>query len=137
MSFMPQQWQLEQNRYCNPFELVRAPVDSIESFQSLDTDNVWNDVPAEDWTLDPSSNPALLYLNRGSSWPVKASVLRSVRVIYNTGSDTPPLAAKQFVKPLVGHWFENRESVVVGTITAEVPQSAAALLQTLRTGLYP
>ena len=137
LSFMPQQWQLEQNRYSNPFELVRAPVASIESFQALDNDLVWQDVPAEDYTLDTSSNPALLYLNPGSSWPVKKSGLRTVRIVYNTGSTSPPITARQFVRLTVGHWFENRESVIVGTTAMEVPQSAAALLQHLRTGLWP
>ncbi len=29
---------------------------------------------------------------------------------------------------LIGHWYENRESVVVGTITAELPMAVEALI---------
>ena len=37
---------------------------------------------------------------------------------------------KQAILLLVGHWYATRESVVVGTITAEVPMGVPALLWT-------
>lgn len=37
---------------------------------------------------------------------------------------------KQAILLLVGHWYANRESVVVGTISAEVPMGVPALLWT-------
>lgn len=33
---------------------------------------------------------------------------------------------------LIGHWFENRESVVVGTITSELPMAVQALISPYR-----
>ncbi|MBY5942774.1 head-tail connector protein [Halomonas sp. DP5N14-9] len=33
---------------------------------------------------------------------------------------------------LIGHWYENREAVVVGTITSEVPMAVEALIQPYR-----
>lgn len=33
---------------------------------------------------------------------------------------------------LIGHWYANREAVVIGTITAEVPLAVQALLQPYR-----
>lgn len=39
-----------------------------------------------------------------------------------------PADIQQAVKLLVGHWFENRESVVVGTTASEVPMSVQMLL---------
>ena len=41
-------------------------------------------------------------------------------------------AAEVLVKLIVGNWFENREAVVVGTIAAELPMAANALIATLR-----
>lgn len=40
--------------------------------------------------------------------------------------------AQAAIALLVGHWFRNREAVVTGTITAEVPLSATALIRSLR-----
>ena len=63
--------------------------------------------------------------------------LTRFRVTYNAGytvdtndADVWPAPAdiQQAVKLLVGHWFENRESVVVGTTAAEVPMSVQMLL---------
>jgi hypothetical protein len=36
------------------------------------------------------------------------------------------------MKLMMGHWFENRENVVVGTITAKLPEAASRLLAPYR-----
>jgi uncharacterized phiE125 gp8 family phage protein len=59
------------------------------------------------------------------------------RVTYQAGYTVDPLDQdvwdapadlKQAVKLLVGHWFENREAVVVGTITSDVKMSVEMLV---------
>lgn len=49
--------------------------------------------------------------------------------------DTDPTAIDELhaaQKLMVGHWFENRESVVTGTIATELPMTVEWLLQPLR-----
>ncbi|SEB79245.1 head-tail connector protein [Rhodobacter sp. 24-YEA-8] len=40
--------------------------------------------------------------------------------------------ARILVKMLVGHWFENREAVITGTISTKLPLSAESLIERLR-----
>lgn len=63
--------------------------------------------------------------------------LTRFRATYNAGYTVDPTDAdvwpapadiQQAVKLLVGHWFENREAVVVGTITSDVKMSIEMLL---------
>jgi len=48
-----------------------------------------------------------------------------------------PEIAKRAMLMVVGHLYENRESVVVGASVAEVPQGAEYLIDQLRTGWVP
>jgi uncharacterized phiE125 gp8 family phage protein len=43
-----------------------------------------------------------------------------------------PESFRQAMKLMLGHWFENRENVVVGTITAKLPEAASRLLAPYR-----
>lgn len=47
---------------------------------------------------------------------------------YGAAADDVPEAIRQAIKLLVGHWYENRETVVVGTIVADLPFAVSALL---------
>lgn len=53
---------------------------------------------------------------------------------YNTAYGIPltisdiPKGIKQAIRMLSGHWYENRETAIVGTSAAEVPFAVAALL---------
>jgi uncharacterized phiE125 gp8 family phage protein len=64
----------------------------------------------------------------GESWPAAYGY---VAVTFTAGGTAPDdlLAA---VKLLLGHLYINREAVVTGTITAELPMSVDALIQTYR-----
>jgi hypothetical protein len=43
-----------------------------------------------------------------------------------------PAAIKQALKLLIGHWYENRETVITGTISTALPFAAEALLAPYR-----
>ncbi len=49
-----------------------------------------------------------------------------------TESDQIPKRMRQAIMMLVAHWFANREAVVIGTITAQVPLGVDTLLWTCR-----
>jgi uncharacterized phiE125 gp8 family phage protein len=66
------------------------------------------------------------------SWPSVASDLEAVRVRYHAGYESVPPAIKQAILLLVGHWYANRETVVTGTIVAQMPFAVEALLSTYR-----
>ena len=60
--------------------------------------------------------------------------LERVKVVTNTGYNETavPVPLVQAMRLLVGHWYEQRTQVIVGTITAQVPLGIHALLNPYR-----
>lgn len=85
------------------------------------------------YEVDTESEPGRIVLRRNQSWPTD-TLARSngVRVDfeagYGTGSSTVPPGMKHAIKILSGHWYENREEVVVGTVTKRIEQASRSLL---------
>lgn len=55
----------------------------------------------------------------------------SVRVTYTAGAATPdevPPIVQQFMRLMVGHWYENRQEVVPGLQVAQIPMGAQSLI---------
>ena len=84
------------------------------------------------YLVDTESEPGRIVLKFGTAWPSGAlEAGQSVRVDFWTGATSPSGVAqslKQSILLLSGHWYENRESVVVGTISTVLQQSLNALL---------
>lgn len=49
-----------------------------------------------------------------------------------TPSEHVAQVARQIIKMLVGHWYENRASVVTGTIATQLPLGVEMLLRTIK-----
>jgi uncharacterized phiE125 gp8 family phage protein len=89
--------------------------------------------------VDTVSRPGRVFPSFGTQWPTARQQPNAVRVEYTAG----PLSAagvderaKQAMLMLVGHWYENREAVLTGTISKDIEFAVAALLSQLDTGLY-
>jgi len=76
-----------------------------------------------------------LTLKANREWPTRQ--LRNADAVeidywvgYSNGTAAVPVPpwARSAVLLLVGHWFENREAVVLGTIATKIPLSAQAIL---------
>lgn len=85
------------------------------------------------YTVDDQSEPPRIVLNRDQTWP--DAVLRTVnavQVTWRAGSTSVPDRARHLVKLLTGHWFANREAVLVGAVSKEVEMAADALVWSLK-----
>lgn len=67
-------------------------------------------------------------------WAQTYVVDDAVRIVYTAGAATAPTAAKQTILLLVGHWYENRESVVVGATSNAVDCTVTSLIDSYRIG---
>lgn len=70
----------------------------------------------------------------GSTWPATYNEEGAVTVTYTAGfavADLPPVVSHA-LKSIVAHWYENRETVLVGSIQATLPQLGLTLLAPLR-----
>lgn len=119
-----------------PLELANEPIGGVlTSFDQWDG-SAWAVQTLTDYYVDGS----LVWPNSTFSGPapwLAPSVSQRYRAIYQAGytvdagdADVWPAPAdiQMAVKLLVGHWHENRESVVVGTSGFEVPQSVQMLV---------
>lgn len=93
-----------------------------------------------DYRSDATVNPARirLPLTAGTAeWPATYAASDAVRVTATAGyanAAAVPEVAKHAIRLLVGHWYENREAVVTGTISSDVGFTVDALLSTIKCG---
>lgn len=132
-AFTPQTWRDSfQDLLC--LRLVLQPVSSIVSVTYFDADNVEQTINAGSYYLARmQSGERVMFLD--SVPPVTlANRADPVRVTYQVGYETVPDSVVHAVKLLVGHWFNNRESVSMpGEGRANpVPQTVDFLMQQFR-----
>jgi len=70
-----------------------------------------------------------------TEWPATALISDAVQVTAVIGyanAAAVPEIAKHAIRLLAGHWYENREAVINGTISTDVKMTVDALLGTLK-----
>jgi uncharacterized phiE125 gp8 family phage protein len=127
--------------------LRRAPVLALTSFVTVDSDGVETPVAADTYALREANSrwPRIVALS-GATWSTENSrIAFRAGFAERTGSPQQtaavvPARFKQAVKLIVGHLYENRESVLVGVggnrVTAtELPMGVRWLLQSEKSEL--
>ena len=111
--------------------LRRPPVNSITSITYLDADGTSQTLSASDYRFDGYSRPARITPAYNEEWPDTYQVNNAVTIVaaagYTSVSEVPQLA-KQAIHMLVGHWYDNRETVITGTISKEIELSYRSIL---------
>ncbi|MET3602038.1 head-tail connector protein [Martelella mangrovi] len=113
--------------HCHSFgDLQRLPVGPVKEVVAVR----YVGPDAIDGTLDPSTYEARLeglrasiVIRPGKRWPAIQSGSR-IAVDVVAGFDEVPAAVCQAMLLLIGTWYRNREQVITGTITAELPDSS-------------
>ena len=122
-------------------QIPRPPLISISSITYIDSDGVEQTLSSSLYRVGTKSSPGRVTPAHGEVWPTTRNVTEAVTITFLAGfgttAATVPGVAKRAIRLTLGNWFENRESVVVGTIAAELPQSAKNLLTNFRMGRVP
>jgi len=127
-AIMPQVWEGVVDAF--PAAGIVLPVGPVTEVEEV----AWLDEAGAETVVDP----ALYWSDRSGrtarveprdAWPSGAA-LRSgaVRVRWTAGDGVCPSAMQAAILLLVGHWFANREAVVVGAGSGEVPLGVKVLL---------
>ena len=124
----------------HPLRLMRPPFQSVVAIRLYDWDGAAHVVDADGYWFDRASG--ILRRNPEVDWPdirIRPGAGFEIEYVagYGGAGDVPQMY-KQAVLLLVGHWYENREAVVVGQGFSALPMpfSVKALLGISRGGFF-
>jgi uncharacterized phiE125 gp8 family phage protein len=109
-------------------ELLRGPALSVTSVKYYDTAGVLQTFSASLYGFDDYSETQWVTLGFGASWPTTRAMANAVLVRYLAGASALPDSIRHALLLLVGHWYENREAVIISALMQEVPLGVSALL---------
>ncbi len=121
-------------------QLSHRPVQSISSISYLDTAGASQTWSSSNYTLDLYRVSPTVWYAYNVTTPSLYSVPSNVTVTYVAGYATAaevPASWKHAIKLLAGHWFSNRDPVVLGTTASEVPHTYERLVQSNMRSTYP
>lgn len=122
---------------CGRIELPRPPLQSVTSVQYTLEDESVNTFAASNYITDTDSEPGQVALKTTStSWPsATLQAVNGIQVTYVAGygdAEDVPQVLRQGILLIVGHYYENREDVVVGSgLTASRLPDASDLIVNL------
>ena len=136
IALVTQTWVVRLDGFEDEIEVPRPPQISVSSVTYVDTAGTTQTLAASYYTADTYARPGRIRLAYGQSWPATRDVANAVAITYTAGfgataASVPP-ALVHAVKLLVGHYHENREAVVVGTIASALPESVMSLIAAYR-----
>ncbi len=115
--------------------IARPPLQSISSIEYTDTDGNSQTVSSSDYRVDAISQPGRVEPAYGKTWPTARDVSNAVKITFIAGygaASAVPEPIKHAILMLIGHWYENRETVVVGTISKPIELAFQSLLSPYR-----
>lgn len=122
-------------------ELSRWPVSTVASIGYRDENGSSQVVASTAYQVDYTESPSRIVPSVNDSWPMtQTGRLNAVTIAYTAGPSTAgtfDFRARAGMLMLVGHWYRNREEVVVGAMPTKIPDGAKWLFQSMRTGTYP
>lgn len=140
---MTQTWDFTWDRGW-PCDLVlRLPVAPVSAVTSV----TYVDEAGATQTLSPTLYTAVLNTDYphivpayDADWPSVRDVPNAVTVRavcgYGDANSDAPQPLRQAIKLLVGHWHENREAIVTGTIATPLPFAVEALISPYRRTMW-
>ncbi len=134
VALMESTWRMRLDRFPTgtvPLVLPMANVTAVTEVAYTDPNGVAASWDLANVKLSADRSPPLLRPARGKSWPSAASEPDAVSITFTAGAakveDVPPVLVQAMLL-LIGHWYENREAIVVGTITKEMERAVDALI---------
>ena len=117
-------------------ELMHCPVAAITSITYTDTSGETQTWAAADYQLDIVSEPARILPAYNKAYPTAREQMNAVEITFtcgygSTGASVPD-RIKQAILLMIGHWYENREDVIVGRIATALPMTSKFLLSDYR-----
>ncbi len=123
---------------CVPYDgviwLPKPPVVSVTSLSYVDTAGVTQTWASSNYRTDlptgPQAGRGRITTAYAVPWPTVRSVTGAltVRFVCGYAPTAVPDEIKAAMRLLIGHWYEQREAVIVGTSAMSIPQAVDSLL---------
>lgn len=118
-----------------PIRVYRTPLIAVSQITYTDTDGASQTWAASGYQVDTSAVPGMILPAHNQVYPVARSVLNTVQVRFTAGYATAitiPKSYIQLILALVGHWYENREPVLIGGANQPLPFYLHAMINQYR-----
>ena len=135
-------YELSLDAFPGEIKIFKPPVSAISSITYIDTDGDEQTLSSSYYqtSLTTNDGPARIKSAYGYTWPsTRSGEYDAVTVTFVAGYDDVsdvPRPIKHAILFLVAHWFAQREPVIVGTISAELPMGVEMLLSLQDWGAY-
>ena len=131
-AFITQSWTLTLDAFPSEIILPRPLAITVTTLKYFDTNGVQQTWNAANYTVDITNTPGRVVRAFNVSWPDVRNIPNTIEAIYTAGygaaAANVPDSIKLAIKLLVAHWYEHRESVLVGVTASEVPQTVESIL---------
>lgn len=115
-------------------ELPMPPLASITWIKYTDLEGNLVTLDAGEYLIDDQREPGRVLPAYGKAWPAVRRYINAVSVRFVAGVADVNLIderVKQAIKLIAGHWYQNREEVLVGTISKPIENAARMLMDQL------
>lgn len=133
------QWELTLDGFPCQIQIPMTNITSVDSIVYTDTDGVDKTLAASEYQVDLKGDPVRIEPAYSKTWPSTRAVLGAVTVTFTAGYATAadvPEDLKAGLKLLLGHWYEHREEVTVGTELRTLPFAAQSIFERYRVGRF-
>ena len=146
LALMPQTWDMVLDHFPNgaaPILFPKPPLVNVSSVTYIDAAGAEQTLTTHQ--VDTLSTPGRITPAVEATWPeTQAGKLNAVTIRFKAGHETAasptddtdaddvPETAKTAIKMLAGHWYEHRETVVLGPGATPVPMAVEWLADALK-----
>ena len=134
-ALITQTWDLFINNfppYGSWLEIPFPPLQSVTTIKYIDENGTQQTLSSSIYTVDINAEMGRVFLAYDQVWPTVRPILNAIEIRfvagYGANAEDIPESIRQGIKMLLGHLYENRETTLVGTIIASVPQAYEWLL---------
>lgn len=111
--------------WADAMQMPKTPVLSVESVTIREADGREKELPAGNYGLSKADGALHLWFKPD----IRLAKVDPITIRYQAGYEVLPMAVRQAMLLLIGHWYENREAVVVGSAASvDVSLTAKTLL---------
>lgn len=135
-ALLTQTWQQSYPGFTTGLRLPVGDLISISTVTYYDSDNVQQTLSSTVYRGLTDSRGPYVAEKPDQSWPSAYTRDDAVTVTWTAGygatAASVPAAIRHALLLLIGHWYENRESVVIGAPVASLPMAVESLLAPYR-----